>query len=215
MSKQNLQPRLIVLLILIVAVGAIRIPNSVQILPWSNFSPVGAMALFGGAYFKSKWKAILFPLLTLLLGDLIVSIVVHKGQYGIIYDGWYWVYGIYLLIVLAGRLLIKKVTVKNIVVASVTVALIHWLLSDLIMWIMGATDLRTMQPLSRDLAGLLQCYVQDFLLCWNSWRVPWCIAGYCLGFLNGWWNITRSSLRQLPEDMSCEVRNLRPPAPIP
>jgi hypothetical protein len=162
MSKQNFHPRLAVLLILIIAAGAMRIPNSVQILPWSNFSPVGAMALFGGAYFNSKWKAVLFPLLTLLLGDLIVSIVVHKGQYGIIYDGWYWVYGIYLLIVLAGRLLIKKVTVKNIVVASVTAALMHWLLSDLAMWIMGATDLRTMQPLSHDLAGLIQCYTQGF-----------------------------------------------------
>jgi hypothetical protein len=119
MSKQIFHPRLLVLLLIIITVGAIRIPDSMQVTPWSGFSPVGAMAIFGGAYFTSRWKAFLFPMLTLLIGDFLVSIFVHDGKYGIIYDGWYWIYAIYLLIVLTGRWLIKKVTVANIVLASV------------------------------------------------------------------------------------------------
>jgi hypothetical protein len=162
MTKHIFHPRLVVLLLIIAVVGALRIPDSMQVTPWSGFSPVGAMAIFGGAYFTSKWKAFLFPLITLLIGDFLVSIFVHDGKYGIIYDGWYWIYAIYLLIVMAGRLLIKKVTIKNIVLASVLAAILHWLLSDLTMWIMGATDLRTMQPLSRDINGLIQCYIQGF-----------------------------------------------------
>lgn len=159
---------LAVLLILIVAAGAMRIPNALQITPWSNFSPVGAMALFGGAYFTSKWKAFLFPLLTLLLGDLAVSVFVFQGKYGIIYDGWYWIYGIYLLIVLTGRWLIRnKVTIKSIAISSVSAALIHWLLADLTMWLSGAVDMRTGLPLSKDISGLMQCYAQGFPLMLN------------------------------------------------
>jgi hypothetical protein len=159
---------LAVLLILIISAGAMRIPNALQVTPWSNFSPVGAMALFGGAYFTSKWKAFLFPLLTLLLGDLAVSLFVFDGKYGIIYDGWYWIYGIYLLIVLTGRWLIRqRVSIKNIAISSVAAALMHWLLADLIMWLSGAIDLRTGLPLGKDMNGLMQCYAQGFPLMLN------------------------------------------------
>ena len=41
--------------------------------PW-NFTPVGAMALFGGAKLRNPWAAFLFPLAALFVGDLIVGI---------------------------------------------------------------------------------------------------------------------------------------------
>lgn len=40
--------------------------------PW-NFSPVGAMALFGGARFRNRWNAFLFPLVALILSDAILG----------------------------------------------------------------------------------------------------------------------------------------------
>lgn len=162
MSKHTFNPRLTVLLLIIVAAAAMRIPNAAQITPWSNFSPIGAMALFGGAYFTSRWKALLFPLLTLLLGDLAISLFVFQGKYGVLYGGWYFVYAIFLLIVVLGRVLIRKVTVTNVLLAGVSASLLHWGLADLMVWIGGGTDLRTGQRLSRDLPGLLQCYAQGF-----------------------------------------------------
>jgi len=167
MPKQTFNPGLAVLLIIIVVAGLMRIPNAAQITPWSNFSPIGAMALFGGAYFTKIWKAFLFPLLTLFLGDLAISVFIFHGKYGFIYGGWYWIYGIFLLIVLLGRLIIRKVTIKNVIMASVSAAVLHWLLADLTMWIIGATDLRSMTPLSRDIHGLTQCYAQGFPLMKN------------------------------------------------
>jgi hypothetical protein len=162
MTKQTFNPKTGVLLIIILLTGIMRIPNAAQITPWSNFSAIGAMALFGGTYFNKSWKAFLFPVLTLFLSDLAISLFIFHGKYGIIYGGWYWIYGIFLLIVLLGRLIISKVTVTNVVIASVSAALLHWLLADLTVWIGGGTDLRTMQPLSRDINGLIQCYTQGF-----------------------------------------------------
>ena len=46
-----------------------------------NFSPVEAMALFGGAYFASRTMAMLVPLAAMLLSDVVLSMV-NGGSYG-------------------------------------------------------------------------------------------------------------------------------------
>ena len=63
MSTKKINPRFAVLLLLMIVAAAMRIPNAAQLTPWANFTPIGAMGLFGGAYFTSKWKAFAFPLL--------------------------------------------------------------------------------------------------------------------------------------------------------
>jgi hypothetical protein len=162
MSIEKINPRFVVLALLMVAVAAMRIPNSAQLTPWANFTPIGAMGLFGGAYFTKQWKAVLFSLLTLLASDLIIQAFVFNGKYGIIYSGWYWIYGIFILITFIGRWVIKKVSIKSIMLAAITASLTHWMLADFTVWASGGTDLRTMTPLSRDWAGLMQCYIQGF-----------------------------------------------------
>jgi hypothetical protein len=162
MSIEKINPRFVVLALLMVAVAAMRIPNSAQLTPWANFTPIGAMGLFGGAYFTKQWKAVLFSLLTLLASDLIIQAFVFNGKYGIIYSGWYWIYGIFILITFIGRWVIKKVSIKSIILAAITASLTHWMLADFTVWASGGTDLRTMTPLSRDWAGLMQCYIQGF-----------------------------------------------------
>jgi hypothetical protein len=162
MSIEKINPRFVVLALLMVAVAAMRIPNSAQLTPWANFTPIGAMGLFGGAYFTKQWKAVLFSLLTLLASDLIIQAFVFNGKYGIIYSGWYWIYGIFILITFIGRWVIKKVSIKSIMLATITASLTHWMLADFTVWASGGTDLRTMTPLSRDWAGLMQCYIQGF-----------------------------------------------------
>ncbi|MEO6232793.1 MAG: DUF6580 family putative transport protein [Ferruginibacter sp.] len=162
MSTQKINPRIAVLLIIMIAVAAMRIPNAAQLMPWANFSPIGAMGLFGGAYFANKWKAFLFPLLTLFVSDLIINNIVLQGKYGVMSGSWYIIYGIFILIVLIGKWLLQNVSVKNIILASVVAALSHWLIADFTVWIGGGTDLRTMTPLTKDWAGLIQCYAQGF-----------------------------------------------------
>jgi hypothetical protein len=162
MSIQKINPRFAVLAVFMTLVAALRIPDAASITPWSHFTPIGAMGLFGGAYFTKQWKAVLFPLLTLFVSDLIIQLFIFNGQYGVMYRGWYWIYGIFVLITFIGKWMIKKVSVKNVFIAAITVSLTHWLLADFTVWAGGGTDLRTMLPLSRDWNGLMQCYAQGF-----------------------------------------------------
>ena len=160
MTLRKIDPRFTVVLLLMILAAAMRIPNAAQITPWANFTPIGAMGLFGGACFNGKWKAFAFPLLTLLVSDLIINIFIFKGRYGIMYGGWYVIYSIFILIVFLGKWLIKQVSIKNILVASIVAALGHWLIADFMVWANSGTDLRTMLPLTKNLTGLLQCYAQ-------------------------------------------------------
>ncbi|HEY0272901.1 MAG TPA: DUF6580 family putative transport protein, partial [Chitinophaga sp.] len=142
MSIKQLNPRAGVLLLFILAAGVLRIAfakaGAGQLTPLSNFSPIGAMGLFGGAYFAQKWKSYLFPLLTLLLSDLLINSFFYPGFSsmitGMMYDGWYFTYIAFAGMVLMGQLLIKKVTVSNVVLAAVAAAFIHWIISDIGPW---------------------------------------------------------------------------------
>jgi hypothetical protein len=125
-----------------------------------NFTPVGAIALFGGAYFSHRWKAFLVPLLALFISDMLMQGLLYKGQYGFpLYSGWYWVYGAFAVIVLLGRWIISKVSVKNVLIAAVSGALAHWIISDLGVWIGGGLDMSTGAPYTKDGQGLLKCYI--------------------------------------------------------
>lgn len=159
MSLKTLNPRLGVLLLFIVAAGIIRIMNGGHVTPYSNIMPVGAMALFGGAYFADKAKAYGFPLLTLFFADIIIMRMFYpEYAQGLLYAGWIWTYLGYGAGVLIGQLLIKKVKVVNIVLASVAAAVAHWLLADFGTWL-TATDVTTGVPFTKDAAGLIKCYL--------------------------------------------------------
>ena len=158
MLVKKINPRFALLLIFMIVVGVLRVINAAEFTSWSNFTPVGAMALFGGAYFNERWKAFLFPLLTLLLGDLII----HTVIYNVNYAGRPLIYFSFALIVLIGMILIRKVTVKNIVLSSIVSTLTFWMIADFAVWMGRGIDTRTQQPFSRDLAGLMQCYWQGF-----------------------------------------------------
>lgn len=95
------------------------------------------MGLFGGAYFTSKWKAFVFPLLTLLASDLIINLFVFEGKYGALYSGCYVIYSVFALIVFYGKWILRKVSVKNVTIVSVVAELSHWLIADLTVWIGG------------------------------------------------------------------------------
>jgi len=159
MSRQNLQPRFWILVLIVLAAAAVRILNGAEVMPWANFPIIGAIAVFTGSYFK-RWTAVLISLLTLLISDIAINLGVYGGKYGVMHGGWWWIYTIFFLIVIVDWLIMRKVTVSRFIIASVVSSLMHWLLSDFMLWINGSTDLRTLKPLNRDIDGLVQCYVQ-------------------------------------------------------
>jgi hypothetical protein len=134
MSVLKINPRNAVLLLIIVAMAILRIASFSGWGPLTVFTPIGAMALFGGAYFNGNVKPFAFPLLTLFISDVIVMLTFFADsefRTGILYSGWVWTYGAFALMAIAGKLIIRDINVKNIAIAVVVSTLIHWLVSDI------------------------------------------------------------------------------------
>jgi hypothetical protein len=134
MTAKDNSTRNIVLILMIVVAAAFRL-LAFKYKELSNFNPVGAIALFGGAYFISKWKGYLTVLLTLFTTDIIINYL-YTSKFSLWYSGAEITYLSFALMVLTGSLLLKKVSVLNVVLASLAAVLIHWLLTDL-PWLYG------------------------------------------------------------------------------
>jgi hypothetical protein len=143
-----LNPRAIALVTMILVAAATRVlPH-----PWS-FTAVGAMCLFGGAYFRTAWRAFLVPLAALLLSDLLLA----ATRYGFVtfqYPSVWLGYGLFALTVVIGMLLRGRVSVLSVGTAAIGAAVMFFLVSNLLAWAEGHTG----QP--QTAAGLVAGYVQ-------------------------------------------------------
>ncbi|WP_316737255.1 DUF6580 family putative transport protein [Pedobacter aquatilis] len=137
MAHLKFNPRTAILLLMILVITGFRLLvtfNSDE-LKFANFSSIGAVALFGGAYFKDHLKAFAFPLLSLFLSDFVLSTTIFsKYSTGFLYDGWYVVYFAFALMVLVGRVLLKNVNVVNLLTSTFVIVLIHWIVTDFPIW---------------------------------------------------------------------------------
>jgi hypothetical protein len=127
MSLQKINTRNTVLILMIIATAAMRLV-SYKLPVLSNFTPVGAMALFGGVYFTDKWKAYLVPLAALFVSDIFINYL-YTSKWVLYYSGSFWMYGCFALMVLVGTF-IKKVNV-TVWFSFCGSVLIHWLIMDL------------------------------------------------------------------------------------
>ncbi|WP_028296134.1 DUF6580 family putative transport protein [Olivibacter sitiensis] len=151
MAVDKFNFRNIVIILMIIAASAFRLVHFEQ-LAWANFTPIGAMALFGGTYFKDKWKAYLVPLMVFLLTDWIINYTLSH-QFILFYDGAFFVYLAFLLMVYVGTL-VDKVNVVNVLSAGIVSVVIHWLVADIGTWWSG---MYPMYP--RTLEGYLGCLI--------------------------------------------------------
>lgn len=155
-EKINIRPIIIGLVILIGALWRIVMVKSD--LPFANFTPIGAMALFGGCYFLNKGKALIIPLLALFFSDLIIMNVFYpEFSSGFLYSGWFTTYGIFAFIVFIG-MQIKRVNIFTVLGGAVGAAFLHFLVSNFAVWLGGGLDVTTNLPYTRDFAGLMKCY---------------------------------------------------------
>jgi len=119
-----------------------------------NFAPIGAMALFGAAYFRSRWAAFLLPIAALWLSDIYINKVLYAEYYkgsGFFTSDMAWVYGTMLATVLLGQWLLKRVTAGRVALAAFLASVLFFLTTNLACW--------PNNPLySQDMLGLLACY---------------------------------------------------------
>jgi hypothetical protein len=121
----------------------------------ANFVPIGAMALFGAAYYKSKRTAFLVPLLALWLSDLAVNNILYASHYKtftLFYSGFYWIYGSTALTTLTGFFLLKKINALTVAGSSLVASVMFFLITNF--------GVFPGNPLySQDFKGLMDCYI--------------------------------------------------------
>lgn len=108
---------------------------------WPNFTPIAAIALFGGVMFGKKYIAFIIPLLALFVSDLIIGF--HSSMYA--------VYLSFAITVLIGMRLRRKLKVFNLIAASLISSSLFFIITNFAAWI-GSPFY------ANNFAGLMQSY---------------------------------------------------------
>lgn len=122
-----------------------------------NVTPIGSMALLGGAIIGRKYLAFLIPFLALYLSDFVLNNTLLRGFYpdhsGIILFSNYmiWTYVAFGLIVMLGIGLLKKLNIARILGASLFASVLFFLISNFGIWVHSPFY-------SKDLNGIMSCY---------------------------------------------------------
>ena len=114
----------------------------VRLLPHPpNFSPIAAMALFGGAYFSKKY-ALIIPLVVLFISDIFL------GFHSTIP----FVYGSFLITGLIGLWLKKHRDFKSILTGTILSSVLFFIITNFGVWLVGSLY-------QKNITGLIQSYV--------------------------------------------------------
>ncbi|HEX5001945.1 MAG TPA: DUF6580 family putative transport protein [Bacteroidia bacterium] len=113
-----------------------------------NFTPIGAIALFGGVYLRDRRLSILLPMAILFLSDILLQITFGNG----FYKDMIFVYGSFALIAFGGSILRGHEQRQTIMVASLCSSILFFLVTNFGVWFSYNTYPATFQ-------GLVSCYV--------------------------------------------------------
>tara|TARA_Y100000385_G_C13020065_1_gene605771 strand:- start:405 stop:974 length:570 start_codon:yes stop_codon:yes gene_type:complete len=136
-------------------IGLILLASFSRIIPHiSNFTPIGAIALFGGAYFKNKIHSFIIPILSLWISDLLINnyILSYYEQFTWFYPGFLWQYSSFCIIILIGNFALKKPSIDKIFLSSISSSLLFFIITNFGVWISGS-----LYPLN--IKGLITCYI--------------------------------------------------------
>ena len=118
-----------------------------------NFSPVEAIALFGGAYFASRQVALVVPLVALLVSDLVLGAVLGASYAGYLGGISFWsVYACIALSTLLGYGLRGRVTGTRLLGYSLAGSVLFFVVTNFAAWI--ASPFYPQTP-----AGLMAAFV--------------------------------------------------------
>ena len=113
-----------------------------------NFTPVIAVALISGYFFKNINLSLLILLVAMLLSDLFIGF----------YENMIFVYASLLLITFVFHKISKKINFKNLFIYCFAGSLIFFIVSNFGVWILGSPGVLDV-AYERNLSGLVECYI--------------------------------------------------------
>ena len=140
-----LKPSLLTIAALILGAAASRL-----LTPWPNFTALGAVCLFGGAYFQRKWAGFLVPIAALAISDVLLQTFVYP-DFGFAPN--YFKYVCFAATVPLGLALRGRTTLLPVASAAVGATVLFFLLSNFEVWLTGHGVSYPRTP-----AGLIACY---------------------------------------------------------
>jgi hypothetical protein len=129
-----------------------------------NFTPIGASALFGAAYFTKKYWAFIIPFIALWASDLILNNIIYAEYYDsfVWFSGdFFWVISAFALITLFGMFFLKKVKLTNLLASSLVASALFFLITNFGTLMSGVIYPKTG-------AGLMMAYAAGLPFFWNT-----------------------------------------------
>jgi hypothetical protein len=117
-----------------------------------NFTPLGAIALFSGAFIGNIFLALAMPLLSMLLGDALMGFNgwAYPGQMLIVYLS-------FMIVTLVGRGILKNNKgIARVGTAALGSSLVFFIITNFAVWANGFWGM-AFYPLT--FSGLIDCYV--------------------------------------------------------
>lgn len=163
----------------------------------SNFAPIGAMALFGAAYYSKRYLAFLVPIFSMWISDLILNNVVYGAYFDHFvwfYSGSIFTYGAFALIVVFGMFSLKKIRVMNLALSALSASGIFFVVSNFGVWLSSG-----MYP--HTFGGLTACYAAGIPFFHNTILGDFVYTGAMFGIFE--WCVRRvPQLRPFPIEPS-------------
>ena len=113
-----------------------------------NFTPIIAVALVSGYFFKNINLSLLILLVAMLLSDLFIGF----------YENMIFVYASLLLITFVFHKISKKINFKNLFIYCFTGSLIFFIFSNFGVWALGSPGVLDV-AYERNISGLVECYI--------------------------------------------------------
>ena len=113
-----------------------------------NFTPIIAVALVSGYFFKNINLSLLILLVAMLLSDLFIGF----------YENMIFVYASLLLITFVFHKISKKINYKNLFIYCFAGSLIFFIFSNFGVWALGSPGVLDV-AYERNISGLVECYI--------------------------------------------------------
>lgn len=134
--------------LILLAIGSRLLNNHYSWL--ANFSPLAAIAIFGGMNFQKKWMAIVLPFTLMFLSDIIIAL--DNGT-KLFHNYVFFTYSSFIVVAVLAILLKKFINTGTLVGMSLLSSIVFFLITNFAVWFMPNSGYPA------NAAGLMESYV--------------------------------------------------------